>query len=422
MWQRRFGADPGIIGRKIRLNGEPHTVIGVLPPKAALAGPSRNEDRQFLIPFVFGAGEEDTTRGNHLFNVIARLKPAVTREQAQAELTAIKQRLQSLYPKDKEDWTVNAAPLHESVIGGVKPTLLMLMGAVGFVLLIACANVANLLLAKAASRQKEMAIRAAIGASRWRVIRQMLTESSLLGLLGGSLGVGLAYWGVQVLFAWGGDLPRVDEVAVDGRALAFSLLVSIGAGLLFGLVPALQVSAPNLNETLKEGSRGSATGAGHRMRSGLIVAEVALALTLLAGAGLLVRSLFRLLDVDPGFNPRNTLAMDISLPEAKYPAGSDARSRFLHGIFEKLEGLPGVEAAGMASSAPLSGVYNGTGLKRGRPARTGLPLDFQFRERKLLQRAGRSASARPRLFGARRFHQRAKFRRRADQSTGGHYQ
>jgi putative ABC transport system permease protein len=365
LWRRRFGADPDVVGRAIRLNSEPHTVIGVLPPKAALAGQDRNEDRQFLIPFVIGSGEERATRANHLFNVIARLKPTVTREQAQAELTALKRRLQSLYPKDKEDWVVKAAPLHEGVTGGVKTTLFTLMGAVGFVLLIACANVANLLLAKAASRRKEMSIRVAIGASRLRVIRQVLTESSLLGLIGGLLGVVLAYWGAQALSDWsGGALPRVEEVAVDGRALSFSLLVSVGAGMLFGLVPALQVSAPNLNETLKEGSRGSGAGAGHRMRSGLIVAEVALALTLLAGAGLLVRSLFRLLDVELGFNPQNTLAMDLSLPETRYPASSDARSRFLHSIFEKLEGLPGVEAAGMISSAPMSGVYNGTELKR----------------------------------------------------------
>jgi predicted permease len=365
LWQRRFGADPGIIGRNIRLNSEPHTVIGVLPPKAALAGRDRNEDRQFLIPIVFGADEQHTTRSNHLFNVVARLKPDVTREQAQTELTALKQRLQPLYPKDKEDWTVAATPLHESITGGVKPTLLMLMGAVAFVLLIACANVANLLLAKAAGRQKEMAIRAAMGASRWRVIRQMLTESLLLGLLGGSLGVGLAYWGVQALSIWGGgDLPRVDEVAIDGRALAFSLLVSVGAGLLFGLVPALQISMYNLNETLKEGGRDSAAWSGHRIRSGLIVAEVALALMLLVGAGLLVRSLFRLLNVDLGFNPQNTLVIDISLPETKYPDYSDARSLFLHRIFEKLEALPGVEAAGMASSAPMMGWSNSSELKR----------------------------------------------------------
>jgi predicted permease len=363
LWQRRFGADPGIIGRNIRLNSDPHTVIGVLPPKATLAGEDPSEDRQFLIPIVFG--EDHTTRSNQLFNVIARLKPDVTREQAQAELTALKQRLQPLYPKDKEDWTVKVAPLHESITGGVKPTLLTLMGAVAFVLLIACANVANLLLAKAASRQKEMAIRTAMGASRWRVIRQMLTESLLLGLLGGSLGVGLACWGVQVLSIWGGgDLPRVDEVSVDGRALAFSLLVSVGAGLLFGLVPALQISRPDLNETLKEGGRDSAARAGHRMRSGLIVAEVALALVLLTGAGLLVRSLFRLLNVDRGFNPQNTLVMDISLPKIKYPVYSDARSRFLHRIFEKLEGLPGVEAAGMASSVPMLGWSNGSRFKR----------------------------------------------------------
>ncbi|HEX5085971.1 MAG TPA: ABC transporter permease [Blastocatellia bacterium] len=364
LWRRRFGADPGIIGRAIRLNSEPYTVIGILPPKAFLAGQDRNEDWQFLIPFVFGASDDQTTRSNHLFNVIARLKPAVSREQAQTELTALKQRLQPLYPTDKEDWAVKVAPLHESVTGGVRPTLLTLMGAVGFVLLIACANVANLLLGKAASRQQEMAIRAAMGASRWRVVRQMLTESSLLGLLGGSLGVGLAYWGAQALSNWSGDLPRADEVVIDGRALAFSLLISIGAGLLFGLIPALQVSASNLNETLKEGGRGSVTRSGNRMRGGLIVAEIALALMLLAGTGLLVRSLYRLLNVDPGFNPQNSLAMDLSLPKERYPLYSDARSRFLHRIFEKLEGLPGVEAAGMASSAPLSGVYNGSGLKR----------------------------------------------------------
>ncbi len=220
LWQRRFGADPNMIGRAIRLNSEPHMVIGVLPPKATLIGHGGNDDRQFLVPFVFGAGQEFTTRNNHLFNVIGRLKPNVTREQAQAELTALKQRLQALYPKDKENWTVKVAPLQEDVIGKVKPTLLMLMGAVGFVLLIACANVANLLLAKAVTRQKEMAVRAALGASRWRVIRQVLIESSLLALIGGSLGVALAHWGVQVLSqSSGATLPRVAEVALELRVL-----------------------------------------------------------------------------------------------------------------------------------------------------------------------------------------------------------
>ena len=364
LWQRRFGRDPNIIGRTIRLNSEPHTVIGVLPPKAALAGQDGDDDRQFLIPFVFGTDEQHTTRGNHLFNVIARLKSTVTREQTQAELTAIKQRLQPLYPKDKENWSVKVAPLQEHITGKVKPTLLVLMGAVGFVLLIACANVANLLLAKAASRQTEMAIRAALGASRWRVIRQVLTESSLLALVGGLLGVGLAWWGVQMLSQWSGaTLPRVGEIALDARVLVFSLLASVGTGVLFGMVPALRVSAPKLNLTLKEGGRGS-TGSHNRMRAGLIVAEVALALMLLVGAGLLVRSFFLLLAVEPGFNPHATLAMDMSFPKAKYPDYSDARSRFLHQAFEKLEALPGVESVGMVSSVPMSGGYSGTDLKR----------------------------------------------------------
>lgn len=364
LWQRRFGADLNIIGRRIRLNSEPHTVVGVLSANAALIGHGGNDDRQFLVPFVFGTGQDFTTRNNHLFNVIARLKPNVTREQAQAELTALKQRLQPLYA-GKENWTVKVAPLQESITGKVKPILLMLMGAVAFVLLIACANVVNLLLAKAASRQKEMAIRTALGASRWRVIRQVLTESSLLALFGALLGVGLAYWGTQVLTRWSGAiLPRVAEVALDACVLSFSLLAAISTGLLFGLVPALRASTPDINKTLKEGGRGSAIGPRNRTRAGLIVAEVALALILLAGAGLLVRSFFRLLNVNPGFNPKNTLVMDISLPQAKYPGRSDTRSRFFQQLFETLEALPGVEAAGMASSVPMLGWSNSTDFKR----------------------------------------------------------
>jgi predicted permease len=364
LWQRRFGADPGVVGRTIRLNSEPYTVVGILPPKTTLAGHDYDEERQFIVPLVFGTGQGFTTRSNHLFNVIARLKPGITLEQAQADLKAIKQRLQHLYPKDKENWSVKVAPLQEHITESVRPVLLMLMGAVSFVLLIACANVANLMLAKAVSRQKEMAIRSALGAGRRRVIRQMLTESLLLALLGGFLGISLAYWGVELLAQWGdATLPRVAEVALDARVLAFSSLVSIGAGILFGLVPALRVSASKLNEMLKEGGR-DASGSHSGLRSGIVVAEVALALILLAGAGLLVRSLFRLLNIDPGFNPQNTLALDLSMPAARYPVYSEARSRFFHRIFEKLEGMPGVEAAGMASSVPMLGWSNGTDFKR----------------------------------------------------------
>jgi predicted permease len=369
LWQRRFGADPSVIGRAIRLNGEPHTVVGVLPPKAALSGwLNLSDDRQFLIPFAFDSDISPTSRVDHRFTVVARLKPAVTLEQAQIELTAIKQRLQALYPKWKENWGVMLVPLHEQVTGKVKPTLLVLMGAVGFVLLIACANVANLLLAKAASRQKEMVIRAALGASRWRIIRQVLTESSLLALFGGLLGIGLAYWGVEALSRWSGDaLPQVEEIALDARVLVFSLLVSVVTGILFGLVPALQVSALSLNHTLKEGGRSSTMDLQGRVRGGLIVAEVALALTLLIGAGLLVRSLFGLLNVDPGFNPRNTLVMDVPAPTAKFPSDDD-RARFLQQICERVESLPGVEAAGMTSNLPMMGWSSDTFVKvLGRP-------------------------------------------------------
>ena len=362
LWQRYFGADPSVIARAIRLNGEQRTVIGVLPPKAALSGWPLQDDWQFLIPFAFPPDVSPTTREDHRYAVVARLKPTATLEQAQAELSAIKQRMQSLYPKWKENWGVMVVPLREQITGNVKPTLLVLMGAVGLVPLIACANVANLLLAKAASRQKEMAIRAALGASRWRVIRQVLTESSLLALLGGLLGVGLSWLGVEVLSQWSGaTLPRVEEIALDARVLAFSLLASIGTGLLFGLVPALRVSAPDLNDTLKEGGRGS-TGSHSRVRSGIIVAEVALALMLLAGAGLLVRSFFRLLNVDPGFDPRNTLTMDLSVPSARYPSDDD-RARFFQQICERLEAVPGVEAAGRASSLPMLGWSSETNVK-----------------------------------------------------------
>lgn len=244
-------------------------------------------------------------------------------------------------------------PMHEQITGDVKPTLLVLLGAVGFVLLIARANVANLLLVKAASRQREMAIRAALGASRWRVVRQVLTESALLASLGGLFGVSMAYWGVEALSRLSeATLPRVREVGLDGPVLAFSLLVSLATGLVFGLVPALQASAPDLNNTLKEAGRSSATGSRNRVRSGLVVAEVALALMLLVGAGLLLRSFSRLLNVAPGFEARNALALGLSLPGAKYPSG-ESKARFLHQVFERVEALPGVEAAGLASSMPM---------------------------------------------------------------------
>ncbi len=351
LWQRRFGGDTNLMGKIIRLNADSYTIIGILPGKAIAFSPSM----QFLVPFVFGTEQWHRERGDQRLSVIARLRPGVTEEQASAEMAAIWKRLRPLYPKHMHDWGTTIVPLHEQIVGRIKPTLMLLAVAVGCVLLIACANVANLLLARATARQKEFALRAALGAGRWRIVRQLVTESTLLAVLGGILGVALASWGVQVLSKLGESLlPRAQEAGVDARVLVFSLLVSLGAGLLFGLVPALHVSTPDLNRTLKEGGRTSLGGARNRVRGALIVSEVALALVLLVGAGLLLRSFVHLLNMPPGFTPQQAIAMDLSLPSAKYPDGG-SRARFLHEVFQRVEALPGVDAVGMATTLPLIG-------------------------------------------------------------------
>ncbi len=350
LWRRRFGGDAGIVGRNIRVNGEPYTVIGILPPKALF-----NKQPQLLVPFVFGADEWYRSRGDQRFQVIARLKSGVSVEQANAELKAIKQRLAKVYPKGKEKWGAVATPLQEEMTGNVRSTLLMLFGAVGFVLLIACANVANLLLAQAASRQKEMAVRAAVGAGRWRVIRQVVTESVLLAFIGGGLGVLLAVWATKIFSKLGQEsLPLTDAISLDGHVLAFSMLLSLGTGIAFGLAPALRVSAPNLYDTLREGGRSSVSGIQNRIRAGLVVSEVALAIMLLVGAGLLLKSFWRLWNTPAGFDPRGVLAMGIVLPDAKYPDG-ERRALFLHQLFQRIEALPGVEAAGEVTTLPMEG-------------------------------------------------------------------
>ena len=358
LWQRRFGGNQSFVGRSIRLSGEQYTVIGVLPPKAPPFG-----NAQFLVPFVFGTDDWQKSRDDQRFMVIARLKAGISLAQANAELKALKQRLLPVYSKGKQKWGFQAKSVHEVVTSDVKPTLLMLFGAVGFVLLIAAANVANLLLAKAASRQKEMAIRAALGASRWRVMRQVLTESVVLAALGGGLGVLLAYLGVDALSKLREEtLPLAREVAVSSRVLAFSVLVSLVTGIVFGLMPALRACAPDLNTTLKESSRGSTTSGHNRVRASLIVSEVALAVVLLVGSGLLLRSFWNLWNSPTGFNPHNALALDISLPETKYPTG-ERQARFLDQIIERIEALPGVEAASEATTIPMIGWSLGSPVK-----------------------------------------------------------
>lgn len=362
LWQRYFGGATNLVGRTIRLGSESRTVIGILPSKPRLP-----RECDALVPFVFGSEPWHRRRVDHRLQVIARLKPGVTVEQARVEMAAITQRLKPLYPAWKKDWGVAVVPLHEEITGDIRPQLWVLFGAVGFVLLIACANVAGLLLARMAARQREMAIRAALGAGRWRVIRQLLTESVLLSLLGGGLGLLVAFWGVELFTRLGAtSLPRVQEIAVDSHALGFALLMSLVTGVVFGLAPALPLARSDVNDALKQVGRTSRAGSGSGLRGGLIVAEVALALMLLVGTGLLLKTLFRLQAVPTGFNPEGVLAMDISLDDNKYPDG-ERRAVFLTQIIQHLESLPGVEAAGTTTTLPMSGWTDSSVRAESRP-------------------------------------------------------
>ncbi|MGH9834557.1 MAG: ABC transporter permease [Blastocatellia bacterium] len=363
LWQRRFGGDPGILNQTISLSGEPHTVIGIMPPsfafpsKVAIWGPLAPNERA------------RAARGSFWLPVIGRFKPGVTRQQAQADMNVIGGQLERQYPDINAGYGVNVVPLHEQIVGDLKPALLVLLGAVAFVLLIACANVANLLLARAAVRQREVAIRSALGAGRWRIVRQMLTESVLLSVIGGALGLLLAVWGVAALLKLGpADLPRLDNVRLDWRVLVFTLGLSLLTGLIFGLMPALQTSQTDVGETLKEGGR-SGTG-GRRaqfVRSGFIVAEIALTLALLIGAGLLIRSFWRLQQVNPGFNPDRLLTLTVRLPRTKYPEGAQVAA-FYQQLQERLAALPGAQSVSATSSIMMPKVTNSSGFTiEGRP-------------------------------------------------------
>jgi predicted permease len=364
LWQRRFAGDPGVVGKTITLNGAGFQVVGVMP--ASFQFPSHED--QFWMPIAF-TQQQAARRGSHYLDVVARLKDGVTLEQARAEMTTIAGRLQQQYPQSNTDVGATVVPLQEQLVGNIKPALLVLLGAVGFVLLVACANVANLLLARAAARQKEIATRIALGASRARLIRQFLTESVLLASLGGMVGLLLSVWGVRVLKAFIPDtISQAKEISIDVKVLVFTLLVSLLTGLFFGLAPALQATKFNLNETLKDGGRDSAASSrGNRVRAALVVAEVAISLVLLVGAGLLINSFMRLRSVDPGFRPENLLTMSVVLTPLKYPDMAH-RSAFYTEMLRRVEAVPGVRSATVASQIPLTQQGDSSGLLfEGRP-------------------------------------------------------
>lgn len=360
-WQRRFGGDPNIIGKTITLNQLPYTVIGVLPPGALL-----REEAAFIIPFIVDV-DSDTVkwvRSYHCCNVLGRLAPGVTVSQAQAELRGIRQQLAAEYPPYKKDWSMEVSPLQQDLTGDIRPTLLILLGTVGLVLLIACANVSNLLLARGNARAREMAIRSAMGATSGRIMRQLLIESLLLAGVGCALGLLLATFGISLLSRMlTGMVPQILYPELDFNVLAFSILAACGCGMLFGLLPALRASKPDLNHVLKETDRGSQSVSKRRSQAVLIVAEFAFTLVLLIGAGLFLRSFMRLLATDPGFNPSQALAFDLSFSKTKYPKAEE-QQRFLNDLNTRIAALPGVESVGAVTLLPLSGGDNGDAVRR----------------------------------------------------------
>ena len=346
LWKRRFGGNRDIVGKTITINTRPVTVVGVMP-----AGFEFPENTQLWVPAGVNPVEEQ--RDNRSYSALGRLKPGVELEQAQSQISAINAQLAKAFPDTNRGWETNLARLHERLVRSVRPSLLLLLGAVGCVLLIACANVANLLLARAAARTKEVAIRTALGASRWRILRQMLTESVLLSTIGGAVGLLLSFWLIELLISISPpDSPRFGEANLDYRVLAFTIAISAFTGLIFGLAPALQASKLDVSGSLKEGGR---SGEGHRRtsaRSLLLIGEVAMSLMLLVGAGLLIKSFMRLQEVQPGFKPERVLIASLSLPGAKYKE-DQPRIDFYRELTTRLQALPGVEAVGAGLNLPL---------------------------------------------------------------------
>jgi putative ABC transport system permease protein len=352
LWQRRFGGDPNIVNKQITLNSISRTVIGVMPPRFNFP-----KGAEIYAPIAL-TPELKKNRGSHSYYVIGRLKSGVTSEAAQADIDTIAGRLEKQYPEENTGLGATVVPILQDTVRFYDRALWIMLAAVGFVLLIACANVANLTLARASSRQKELALRAALGASRWRIVRQLLTESVIVALIGGSIGVMFAFWGIDLLRgANPGEAakyaPGWDQLGINAPVLLFTIALSVCSGLIFGLIPALQVSKPNLNDALKEGGRQSGGGSS-RLRSSLVVFEIALSLILLVGAGLLTRSFMSLVKTDPGFKPDHLITANLVLPGVKYKDDAQ-RSAFYTDLVNRVQSVPGIQSAAMVNYIPLGG-------------------------------------------------------------------
>jgi putative ABC transport system permease protein len=360
-WQRRYGGDGSIVGQSITVNGRPATIVGVLSADFRHVEANPERDADVFIPYRFET--VNANRGGHFIRAVGRLTAGATVEQARAELKAIAARLEREYPADNSNRGVVIDPLHEAMVAEARPALLLLGAAVAFVLLVACANLANLLLAQGASRTSELAVRAAMGAARGRLIRQLLTESIVLSSIGALLGIGLAYWGTRLLAVIGSaDIPRTGDIRLDAQVLFYAVALALITGLVAGLVPALQISGRDLHTVVKDGGRGQARPALHRpLRELLIAAQVAMALVLLAGAGLMVRSLWQLLHVHTGFVVDHVLTFETAVPTATYAEGEQIP--FYERFYEAIRAQPGVQEVGAINILPLTANYDSRGIQ-----------------------------------------------------------
>jgi putative ABC transport system permease protein len=362
-WQKHFGGDQNVVGKTFALDGVAITVVGVMPAGFDFfvkENSNIKKSPEFWLPIAFT--QRSRERGGRSLSAIGVLKPGVTIDQARAEMNALGARLEQQYPDFNRGWGINLVPLHTQFAGDLKPALMILLIAVGFVLLIACANVANLLMARSVARQKEFAIRTALGAGRLRLLRQLLTESVLLAVAGCAIGLLVAHWGMDALLSISPrDLLSFTSVTIDKRVLGFALALSVLTSLIFGLLPALEASRPNTNESLKEGSRGTSGGRAHRVLNWFVVAQVALSLILLIGSGLMIKSLMRLQSVDPGFDPNNVQTISVTLPRARYTE-PPRRIEFFQQLLARVRQLPGVSGVGAASAPPFMGLGAATGF------------------------------------------------------------